>query len=191
MVAGGSGWATFLVARRHGRRVCVNRAGAGTAEIFCRTSGNEPSNSAVANWYLANLKLKYGTNAETAAAALAHERLSGWGLNTLASWSDPKVTGLDKTPYTITLNIGGPKLAPGLKLSDPYDEAFAHSARRAFEAEQNSTGKDPWCIGYFIGNELEWRNGPDMVNEVLTAPAKQPGKQALVKLLQSTPFHHR
>jgi hypothetical protein len=136
------------------------------------------------NWYLANLKRKYGDSAEAKAAALAHERLSSWGLNTLASWSDPKVTGLDKTPYTITLNIWGSKLAPALKLADPYDVAFARSARSVFAAEQNSTGKDPWCIGYFIGNELEWRGGPDMVNEVLTAPAKQAGKQALVKLLQ-------
>ncbi len=142
------------------------------------------SDSEAANWYLANLQLKYGPNAEAEAAALAHARLSSWGLNTLASWSDARVTSLDKTPYTITLSMGGSKLAPGLKLSDPFDEAFAQSVRRVFEAEQNSTGKDSWCIGYFIGNELEWRGGPDMVNEVLTASAKQAGKKALVKSLQ-------
>ena len=157
---------------------------AGRRKFFAELPKLNQSDSKAANWYLANLQLKYGPNAETAAAVLAHERLSSWGLNTLASWSDPKVTSLDKTPYTVTLNLGESKLAAGLKLSDPFDEAFAPSVRRVFEAEQNSTGKDPWCIGYFIGNELEWRNGPDMVNEVLTAPAKQPGKKALVKLLK-------
>ena len=156
----------------------------GREKFFAELPTIKQGNSEAANWYLANLKLKYGANAETAAVTLAHERLSSWGLNTLASWSDPKVTGLDKTPYTITLNIWGPKLAPALKLADPYDEAFARSARSVFESEQHSTGKDPWCIGYFIANELEWRGGPDMINEVLTASAKQPGKQALVKSLQ-------
>jgi hypothetical protein len=156
----------------------------GRQKFFAKIPGLEQTDSKVANWYLANLKRKYGDNAEETVSALAHERLASWGLNTLASWSDPKITGQDKTPYTITLNIWGPKLAPTLKLPDPYDETFARSARSVFEGEQNSSGKDPWCIGYFIANELEWRGGPDMVNEVLAAPANQPGKKALVKLLQ-------
>ena len=156
----------------------------GRQKFFAELPTTNQADSKAANWYLANLMRKYGDNAEEAAAALAHERLSNWGLNTLASWSDRRITALDRTPYTTILNIGGPKLAPSLKLSDPYDEVFARNARRAFEVEENSTANDPWCIGYFIGNELEWRGGPDMVNEVLTAPAKQAGKQALVKLLE-------
>ena len=156
----------------------------GRKKFFAELPALDENNAKEVNWYLENLKLKYGNNAEAAAATLAHERLPSWGLNTLACWSDERVTSLDKTPYTKILNIGGPKIAPSLKLSDPYDEAFGRNARRAFEAQKNLTANDPWCIGYFIGNELEWRNGPDMVNEVLTAPAKQAGKNALVKLLQ-------
>ena len=138
----------------------------------------------VANWYLASLKRKYGDNPEAKAAAVAHQRLSGWGLNTVASWSDENVTSLDKTPYTKMLYIGSPSLAPHLRLPDPYDASFVAGARRAFAAEWHTSGTDPWCIGYFVGNELEWRGGPDFINEVLTAPARQAGKQALVKLLQ-------
>jgi hypothetical protein len=82
------------------------------------------------------------------------------------------------------LGIGGPKLAPGLRLADPYDPAFVQSARQAFAAEKSTTYRDPWCIGYFIGNELEWRGGPDVINEVLTAAANRPGKRAFVQLLQ-------
>ena len=156
----------------------------GRQNFFAELPALEQGKVKGVNWYLENLKLKYGVNAEAAATALAHERLPSWGLNTLACWSDEKITSLDKTPYTRILNIGGPKIAPSLKLSDPYDETFARNARRAFETEQYSTAKDPWCIGYFIGNELEWRGGPEMINEVLTAPAKQAGKHALVKLLQ-------
>jgi len=156
----------------------------GRKKFFTELPSANQNHSDGVNWYLANLTLKYGARPEVKAAALANERLSSWGLNTLASWSDPQVTSLGKTAYTKMLAIGGQKLAPALKLSDPFDPAFARSARHVFESEQSSTGKDPWCIGYFIGNELEWRNGPDMINEVLTASAKQAGKLAFVKLLQ-------
>ena len=157
---------------------------AGRAKFFAEIPKESSGNHKVANWYMANLKRKFGANAEVKAAAFAHQRLSGWGLNTVASWSDENVTSLDKTPYTKMLYIGSPSLAPHLRLPDPYDPSFATSARRAFAAEWRTSGRDPWCIGYFIGNELEWRGGPDFINEVLTAPAKQAGKQALVKLLQ-------
>ena len=155
----------------------------GRKKFFAELPAMDDGDSKVANWYKLNLQRKYGEGAETKIVALAHERLSSWGLNTLACWSDPQVTELDKTPYTRILGIGGRKLAHSLKLADPYDEKFVENTRRACEAEK-PTAQDPWCIGYFIGNELEWRGGPEMINEVLTAPAKQPGKLALVKLLQ-------
>ena len=161
----------------------------GRQKFFAELPASDQDDANAVNWYLANLKLKYGVNAAATAAMLAHQRLPSWGLNTLACWSDEKITALDKTPYTKILAIGGPKLAPALKLSDPYDQVFARTARRVFKAEQNSTGKDPWCIGYFIGNELEWRGGPEVINEVLTAPAKQAGKQALVKFAR-TPYRY-
>ena len=157
---------------------------AGRTQFFAEIPKETSANNNVANWYLANLERKFGDHAEAKAAALAHERLSGWGLNTVASWSDENVTRLDKTPYTKMLYIGSPHLAPHLRLPDPYDAGFVTSARRAFAAERKTSGPDPWCIGYFIGNELEWRGGPEFINEVLTAPAKQAGKRALVKLLQ-------
>lgn len=156
----------------------------GRRHFFAELPPVDGSKPQLANLYLANLTRKFGDQAETAAALEAHERLACWGLNTMASWSDERVTRLDKTPYTKMLSIGGPKLAPGLRLPDPYDAEFARSARRAATAEQDSTGNDPWCIGYFIGNEIEWRGGPALINEVLTARPNQAGKQAFVKLLQ-------
>jgi len=156
----------------------------GRAQFFAELPSADGANPKSVNFYLANLALKYGADAESKVAALTHDRLQSWGINTLASWSDTAITSMGKTPYTKTLNIGAPKLAPGLKLPDPFDPAFAQNAALVFSAESKSTGIDPWCIGYFIANELEWRGGPDLVNEVLTAPSKQAGKQALLKMLQ-------
>lgn len=157
---------------------------AGRRHFFEKLPPSDDANPKMVNFYRTNLKHKYGDNAEATVAALTHDRLHSWGLNTLASWSDAAMTGLDRTPYTKTLHIGAPPLAPSLKLPDPFDAAFAGNVRKAFEAERDTTGSDPWCIGYFIANELEWRGGPDLVNEVLTAPARQAGKQAFVKMLQ-------
>ncbi|MGN6556015.1 MAG: hypothetical protein ACTHLW_20090, partial [Verrucomicrobiota bacterium] len=158
----------------------------GRRNFFSELPPAEPGESGSVSFYRANLKLKYGSDLDSILPALTHQRLQSWGLNTMASWSDSELTRLDQTPYTRTLGIGAPKLAPGLKLPDPFDPAFAANARQAFEAERDSSAKDPWCIGYFIANELEWRSGPDLVNEVLTAPAKGAGKQALVRQLQKT-----
>jgi hypothetical protein len=35
-----------------------------------------------------------------------------------------------------------------------------------------------------VDNEIEWRNGPEIVPEILTAPARQPGKRALCSFLR-------
>ena len=156
----------------------------GRRQFFSQLPPADEANPGNVNFYLANLKLKYGTNAEVKFAALSNERMHNWGINTLASWTSSEVTDLHQTPYTKMVAIGGAKLAPSLKLPDPFDDSFAPNARRTFEAERATTAKDPWCIGYFIANELEWRGGPEVINEVLTASPKRAGKQALVKMLQ-------
>jgi hypothetical protein len=144
----------------------------------------DPENPKVINFYRANLKLKYGDSFQSTLADLTHQRLASWGLNTMASWSDPDLTSQDRTPYTKMLGVGGPRIARTVRLADPFDDAFVKNARTVFEAEQSTTGKDPWCIGYFIGNELDWQPAPSIVNDILADPPTQPAKQALVKLLQ-------
>ena len=104
-----------------------------------------------------NLIMKYGN--EWAAAprdvvtAVVHRRLRSWGINTIANWSDTYLYGQHKTPYTATLSSGIPKTMP----STLDEETFrATCAERLARGNIQSTINDPWCIGYFVDNELGW-----------------------------------
>lgn len=84
---------------------------------------------------------------------LVHKRLRSWGINTVANWSDPAFYGEKKTPYTATLSSGIPKTMP-----TTLDEATFRATCAARLAQGNiaKTKDDPWCIGYFVDNELGW-----------------------------------
>lgn len=101
----------------------------------------------------ANLKRKFGDDWDSNAADQAHTRLRSWGINTMASWSDPALYGMKKTPYVVAMGSGVDKYMP-----DELDEAsFRRNVRRRINAYRVADFKDdPWCLGVFVDNELRW-----------------------------------
>jgi hypothetical protein len=105
----------------------------------------------------ANLMKKFGDSWNTSPRdevySLVHKRLRSWGINTVANWSDAGFYGEKKTPYTATLSSGIPKSMP-----ISLDEATFRATCAARLAQGNiaKTKDDPWCIGYFVDNELGW-----------------------------------
>ena len=138
----------------------------------------------------ANQLRKYGEDWETAFANLAHQRIRAWGLNTVANWSDDKVYLLRRTPYTACLNTSGPRIegSDGWwgKFVDPFAPEFAQSIRkRAMEQQKAGTANDPWCIGYFVDNEISWGNNDRaLALSTLLSPATQPSKIAFKSWLE-------
>jgi hypothetical protein len=133
-----------------------------------------------------NLYRKIGPDWETRGSEIAHRRLRSWGFNTIGNWSLDSTTLMRKTPYVINL----PVTAPTLKLSngnvkDPYDPAFHAAVVAALANEVGRTNGDPWCIGYFVDNEVSWSKPGSVGEATLKAPATQPAKQQLVKDLQA------
>lgn len=118
------------------------------------------------DFLLANLMIKYGnvwnTSPRDSAAAIVHKRLRSWGINTIGNWSDRYLCGQKKTPYTATLSSGIPTNMP-----TTLDEATfrATCASRLARANIAVTANDPWCIGYFVDNELKWpsSNAADVI----------------------------
>ncbi len=108
------------------------------------------------NFVARNLERKYGGEWEQAAVALAHRRLRSWGMNTVANWSDNKVCLARKTPYVVAIHYQVEELE-----SFSYEdvEAFQQTLRGRLAKEKGKTAEDPWCIGYFIDNELRWPEG--------------------------------
>ncbi len=137
----------------------------------------------------ANLMRKYGTDWQQAFADLAHRRLRSWGINTIANWSSPAIYMQKKTPYTANVNFRSKQLSGSEgywgKFRDVFDPDFAAQVKAAM-ARQADTINDPWCIGYFVDNEISW--GDDDVSlaaAALASPADQAAKKAFIDDLKS------
>lgn len=131
----------------------------------------------------ANARRKYGAEWQKTVADRAHRRIRTWGLNTVANWSDPAIYRLGRTPYTATFGTRGPVIEGSSgwwgKLRDPFAREFIDNVRRSAAEEAKRTGSDPWCIGWFVDNELSWGgDGRDLARAVLRSPATQPAKTA-------------
>ena len=141
------------------------------------------------NFTGANLFRKYGERWREASAQRAHERLRSWGMNTIANWSEPSVYLMRKTPYTATVNFSGRPLegSEGYwgKFVDVFDPSFADSLRKAMAGQKGKAAGDPWCVGYFLGNELSWGNDTSLAAAALASPPEQPAKKAFVQWLQA------
>ncbi len=141
------------------------------------------------NFTGANLFRKYGEHWREASAQRAHQRLRSWGMNTIANWSDSSVYLMRKTPYTATVNFYSRPLegSEGYwgKFVDVFDPSFMESLRKAMAGHKGRAAGDPWCVGYFVGNELSWGNETSLAVAALASPPDQPAKKAFVQWLQA------
>ena len=140
------------------------------------------------NFYAANLSKKYGENWKKEYAAHAHKRLRHWGMNTMACWSDPQVIQQGRTPYTAFFRCSDcPVLAGSEKrwtqFADVFDERFEQAAQKGFESCRYAVG-DPYCIGFFVDNELHWGNETALAEWTLKSPPQQAAKKTFVAQLK-------
>lgn len=137
-----------------------------------------------------NIQKKYGENWEEEFVEITHRRLRSWGLNTIGNWSDQNVYLQRKTPYVVTIRYGAPFIQGKQELSeqprrrgirDPFDRQFEKGLREGFEIEEENSSQDPWCIGYFVDNELPWGSDEAAVGQlVFESPKEQPAKKVLL-----------
>lgn len=147
----------------------------------------------------ANLFRKYGEAWPQRWNETTLWRLRDWGFNTLGNWtSDSLKKGPDRLPYTATAGIYGnhARLSDGEdywgNLHDPFDPAFATNVSRSLAEIDEKVGDDPFCLGYFVENELGFGNGRatdpkayfGLVYGTLNAPATQPARKALLAQLE-------
>jgi len=137
----------------------------------------------------ANLLRKYGRDWSTAFADVTHRRLASWGMNTIANWSDASIYRMRRTPYTATISFGSRVIEGSQgywgKFFDVFDESFRAAARRAIAGQKALSMGDPWCIGYFVHNELGWGDETSLAVAALTSPAEQPAKHAFMEDLKA------
>lgn len=150
-------------------------------------------NHAVYDFLEANLFRKYGATWLADYAAQAHRRLASWGLNTIANSSDPAVYLRRQTPYTAIvysapLGRAEHRLAGSGgdwgKLPDPFDAGWRRLMDQVLQTELRESLHDPWCLGFFVDNELNWGDSCHLAVVTLGAPPDQPARQVFVGELQ-------
>ncbi len=137
----------------------------------------------------ANLFRKYGQDLTGVFSALCHRRLRSWGLNTIGNWSDQAICLQDRTPYVQQVGHGGRSIegSEGYwgKFPDPFDPAFRAGLARSMAGQAGKSAGDPYCIGYFTDNELNWGDDVSLAVAALRSPADQPAKRAFVADLKA------
>jgi Beta-galactosidase/Agarase CBM like domain len=148
-------------------------------------------------FYTANLERKYGANWLTEWQTTSLERLQAWGFNTIGDWSDPALYAYKKVPYVATISIRGnfAHVPSGNDywgpMPDPFDPQYVAAANTDVLEVARMHREDPWCIGYYVDNELSWGGGDTdrthygLAYGVLSANGTSPAKRAFVKQLQS------
>ncbi|MGC9998576.1 MAG: hypothetical protein ABSE21_00620 [Bryobacteraceae bacterium] len=106
------------------------------------------------NFLIRNLETKYGADWRAVATERDLRRLKSWGLNTIGAWSDPEFTGKQKVPYTAILSSHlSAQNGPGVK-------AWEDNLRGVMQRAGQTMNDDPWCIGFFVDNELHVSTDP-------------------------------
>lgn len=138
------------------------------------------------NFMWANLQRKYGPDWDAVSGELAHRRLRSWGFNTIGNWSNEGMCLQRKTPYIVNLGATGTPLKGSTRgpFRDVFDDVFATNLAERVKQEAGKSLNDPWCLGYFVDNELSWGDAHTLGQATLQSPADQPAKLAMVDELK-------
>ncbi len=133
------------------------------------------------SFYRANLIRKWGPESlDDKGLRRAMSRLLAWQFSSIGNWSDDRMFRMKKLAYVTvgppTWDVNTPRATE--KLHDPFHPAFAAEARAA-AAKLAGFKDDPWCIGHFIDNEVDWSNVAPMVL------AAEPGLMARARWVET------
>ena len=175
----------------------------GRDDMFSALPANDPSlvpflSDKGLDFLAANLRKKYGENFKQAWLDRTYARLVSWGFSTIGAFSSWDTLRNGKIPYTAMIWVGGkhakipPPAGDDRPMSDPFDPQFALDVAAAVGPQASRVKDDPYCIGYFIGNEEKWghyRKDPRhhyglVLSALKLSAAASPAKRAFLEQLQ-------
>ncbi len=151
---------------------------------------SDPANIPAKMFYFGryNMVRKYGAGWREKSLTMIHKRMKSWGFNTVAaSWPPIATVGESRLPYTVGIRASS-RMIETVKahwgaLIDPFAPEFAENARKAAEGLRKHMD-DPWCIGFFSGNEQSWDSTETgLASKILQAPDDQPAKVEFLRRL--------
>jgi hypothetical protein len=150
--------------------------------------------SRTADFYGMNLYRKHGSNWSKLAKARALDRLDAWGFNTIGNWSSSTLFTNQRVPYTVAVGYTTSTLpafySANQAIVDVFAPAFPTNVALGISNAVSSRKTDPWCLGYFVENELPWAGWGSSTNDhyalpigVLAATNPLPAKLEFVREL--------
>ena len=134
-----------------------------------------------------NMLRKYGDDWKAKVTDLVPKRLLSWGQNTLGAWTTSDIYLKSTLPYTPIIMINSRKIEGSeghwYKYTDPYDSSLAGNLTRKIKAIKKST-TDPYCIGYYVDNEITWGDTTSIARWTIASPANQPAKVVMLDFLK-------
>jgi hypothetical protein len=89
-----------------------------------------------------------------------------------------------RTPYVGTISFSSRRLEGSTgywgKFYDVFDPSFRESMRNAAKGFIDKGANDPWCLGFFVHNELAWGSEVSLALATLKSPADQTAKKVFV-----------
>ncbi len=148
------------------------------------------------SFYAINLKRKYGRGWKEDWRQITLKRLLSWGFNTIGNWSTPEVFRLRRIPYVVPIHYDHSRLirfsTAWQPMVDVFDERFPKVIEEAITRATQEWKEDPWCIGYFVDNELSWggwgaspSSRYDLPRRVLSVKENLPAKREFIRWLRA------
>jgi hypothetical protein len=125
--------------------------------------------SATTNYLARNLDTKFGDNWRDITGDRLLQRVQSWGLNTLGGGADRVIAQKHKVPYTLQLSSqrffwGTTDSANTNRLRripiEPGSTNWSANVRQMFAQAAQAVKDDPWCIGFFVDNEIHASTAP-------------------------------
>lgn len=141
---------------------------------------DKPNSVSFGTW---NLQRRFGDEYPAKSKEMIIDRMSNWGINTIANWSSKEVIDMNQKPFM--LQLSGLGINEGVMgLVDVYASDFQMKTEEAVKKTVSPYKDNKWLIGYFTGNEPSWLGQESRLCDLILAEDDdKPIKQALVNYL--------
>lgn len=104
----------------------------------------------------------------------------------MGNWNTAEVRRICRMPYVVQAKAAGSPLlgtAP-YNLYDVFEPGFQAAIEANMKREFRAALDDPYCIGFFVDNEVRWDKLPRLAEHVIAMPAETPARRALAARLK-------
>jgi hypothetical protein len=170
----------FLSAGVNGVGTVSGTRVAGREDLFAALPPADLGQAArAASFYTWNLQRRYGEVWRARWAEGATRRFAAWGFNSIHYWG-PRSQAAGEEPRVPYAQMLRWQLGPSIMgMPDVYAADFERRVDESAASQLDSRARDPWMLGYFIGNEPSWPGREaQFVDVLLAAPQTEMQRRA-------------